>query len=210
MDSSICLSNLKPIYMSEEEIASSDIYLQENVVFEKGKKYMIRASSGRGKSSLLNFIYGSIFNYDGSISYPIPVKNSFELRQDCLSYVFQDLKLFSELSLMENIRLKNELTNHKTETEIEEWLRMAQLDYKKDSPVKTLSLGQRQRAAILRALCQPFQFLLLDEPFSHLDKKNTALFVSIILSEIEKQDAGIILTSLDKELLFEYDHVLNL
>ena len=55
--------------MSEEEVSPSDIYLSDNVVFEKGKKYLVKANSGHGKSSFLNFIYGSNISYSGTIDY---------------------------------------------------------------------------------------------------------------------------------------------
>lgn len=198
--------------MSEEEISSSDVYLQPKLLFEKGKKYLIRASSGRGKTSLLNFIYGNNTHFDGKINYLTSLKHSspFDFRERKMSYVFQDLKLFSELSLVENIQLKNILTKYKTTEEIDEWIDRVGLSHKKDAPAKTLSLGQRQRVAILRALCQPFDFFLMDEPFSHLDAKNVGIVVSIILEELESQQAGLIITSLGEEKFFNYDYQLNL
>ena len=210
----IGLKNVKPIYMSEDEISSSDIYLQDTVLFEKNKKYLIIAGSGRGKTSLLNFIYGSNLNFDGRILYQhAPLKNSalFDLRKTKISYVFQELKLFSDLSVIENIQLKNGITRHKTTDEIDEWLDKVKLSSKRDSPAKTLSLGQKQRVAIIRALCQPFEFLLLDEPFSHLDDKNSGIMVTIIQEELDKRSAGLIVTSLGNEPgRFDYDLILNL
>lgn len=206
------LKNIKPEYMSEEEVASSDIYLKEQLVFHQGKKYLIAASSGKGKTSLLNFIYGVNKNFDGEINYITDSKHhsAFDLRLNKLSYVFQDLKLFPEISLIENILLKNKLTDHKSIEEIDLWLDRVGLLHRKDQPVKTLSLGQRQRAAILRALCQPFDFLLLDEPFSHVDEKNIDILIPLLSKEVEKQGAGIILTTLDQKHFFNYDQILNL
>lgn len=198
--------------MSEAEISASDIYLQNKVVFEKGKKYLVKANSGHGKTSILNFIYGSNTNFDGKINYNTSFdKNDvFNLRKTKISYVFQDFKLFSNLTVFENIQLKNVLTNSKTITEIEDLINKVKLSHKRDSLVKNLSLGQRQRVAIIRAICQPFSFILLDEPFSHLDKENIKILSEILNKEIEKQDAGLILTSLDAEYFFDYDKVLNL
>jgi len=206
------LNNIKPRYMSEAEISASDIYLQNKVVFEKGKKYLVKANSGHGKTSILNFIYGSNTNFDGKINYNTSFdKNDvFNLRKTKISYVFQDFKLFSNLTVFENIQLKNVLTNSKTITEIEDLINKVKLSHKRDSLVKNLSLGQRQRVAIIRAICQPFSFILLDEPFSHLDKENIKILSEILNKEIEKQDAGLILTSLDAEYFFDYDKVLNL
>lgn len=207
----ITLKNIKPTYMSQNEITPSDIYLQEDVIFDKGKKYLIKASSGHGKTSLLNFIYGSNFNYDGEIIYTSHNQDQvFKLRKKKISYIFQDFKLFSDLSVFENIQLKNELTNQKSIDEIDSLISLVGLQHKRDSLVKTLSLGQKQRVAIIRALCQPFDFLLLDEPFSHLDTKNIEIITAIINEEIEHQDASLIITSLGNSYFFKYDKILDL
>jgi putative ABC transport system ATP-binding protein len=198
--------------MSEDEVSPSDIYLSDHVVFEKGKKYLVKAHSGHGKSSFLNFVYGSNISYSGTIDYETGQENEplFEFRKNRLSYVFQDFKLFSDLTVFENIQIKNALTNHKTEAEIHQLIERVQLSHKKDTLVRNLSLGQRQRVAILRAICQPFDYILLDEPFSHLDNSNIKILTDILNEELANQQASLILTSLDSEYFFEYDHVLNL
>ena len=133
-----------------------------------------------------------------------------ENRRTKLSYVFQDFKLFSELTLWENIKIKNNLTNHKADKEIKVLIERLGLSHKNDQLVKTLSLGQRQRVSIIRALCQPFDFLLLDEPFSHLDEENIKIISKVIDIELENQNAGFIMTTLNNEYVFQYDKILNL
>lgn len=205
------LKNIKPTYMSDVEISASDIYLQEKVLFEKSKKYLIRANSGHGKTSILNFIYGSNTNFEGVITYNDNTNNNvIDFRKTKISYVFQDFKLFPSLTVFENIQLKNTLTNYKTVSEIDTLIGHVLLGHKRDNLVKNLSLGQKQRVAILRALCQPFDFLLLDEPFSHLDKENILIISDIIIQEIEKRCASLIMTSLDETSIFNFDKVLNL
>ena len=197
--------------MSELEVSGSDIYLQNEIVFEKGKKYLFKANSGHGKSSVLNFIYGSNPNFDGNIIFNGASFDSLiENRRTKLSYVFQDFKLFSELTLWENIKIKNNLTNHKADKEIKVLIERLGLSHKNDQLVKTLSLGQRQRVSIIRALCQPFDFLLLDEPFSHLDENNIKILTNIIDEELKLQEAGFIMTTLNNEYFFQYDKILNL
>lgn len=198
--------------MSEDEISSSDIYLCDHVVFEKGKKYLVRAHSGHGKSSFLNILYGSNVQYSGSIQFEsIPEKLSiFDLRKSHLSYVFQDFKLFPELSVFENLQIKNVLTDCKSPAEMDGLISRVQLAHKRDTLVKNLSIGQQQRVAILRALCQPFDFIFLDEPFSHLDPNNVQILTEILNEECKKNEAGLIITSLDEPYFFDYDHFLNL
>ena len=196
--------------MSESEISGSGIYLNPKVVFERGKKYMVCAQSGHGKSSLLNFIYGSNLSFDGKIDYHESDSNPFVFRRDKLSYVFQDLCLFNELTAMENVQLKNNLTHYKSDLEIAAMLDSILPPEKKKQPVGTLSLGQRQRVAVVRALCQPFEFLLLDEPFSHIDHNNAVIVANLITEEVERQGAGLIVTALDAIDLFNFDFTLNL
>jgi len=206
------LQNIKPTYMSESEILDSDIYLSDKVIFETEKKYLIKANSGQGKTSVLNFIYRNNTNFEGKIKYENKLENEniFKLRIDKISYVFQDFKLFPSLTVFENIQLKNKLTDFKTELEIKDLINKVGLNHKVNSLVEKLSLGQKQRVAVVRALCQPFQFLLLDEPFSHLDKNNIKILTEIINTEIKKQKSGLIIVSLDNEYFFEYDKIFKL
>lgn len=205
------LNNIMPTYMSGAEISASDIYLKESVIFENGKKYLIKANSGHGKTSLLNFIYGSNANYEGIINYNgISNINAFDYRKSKISYVFQDFKLFPDLTVFENIQLKNTLTNHKTVDEIYKLIDKVLLGHKTDTFVKNLSLGQKQRVATLRALCQPFELLLLDEPFSHLDNQNKHIIIDIINQELQNQDSSLIMTSLVETNLFDFYKILNL
>lgn len=208
----IKLQHLKPTYMSGDEIPSSDIYLQPEVIFEQGQRYLIRAQSGQGKTSLLNFIYGASFSYDGKITYNemFNKKEVLRYRIDKLSYVYQDLRLFPTLTAFENIILKNKLTHYKTEAQINSLIERVGLSHKRDTLVQTLSLGQRQRIALLRALCQPFEVLLLDEPFSHLDDSNTTILREIIEEELQARNASLLLTSLEDNNFFQYNKKLNL
>jgi putative ABC transport system ATP-binding protein len=205
------VQNIKPKYMSELEVSGSDIYLQNEIIFQKGKKYLLKANSGHGKSSILNFIYDCNKNYTGKIIFEGNEDDSIiSVRRKKLSYVFQDFKLFPKLTLWENIKIKNNLTNFKTDDHILMIIDKLGLSEKKDQLVETLSLGQKQRVSIIRSLCQPFDLLLLDEPFSHLDESNIEILTTIINQELLNQKAGFIMTTLNNEYLFKYDKILNL
>ena len=62
----------------------------------------------------------------------------------------------------------------------------------------------------LRALMQPFDFLIMDEPFSHLDNVNKKIAAALISAECKRRNAGIIITDLDEDDHFDYHISLNL
>jgi ABC-type lipoprotein export system ATPase subunit len=72
------------------------------------------------------------------------------------------------------------------------------------------SYGEQQRVAIIRALMQPFEWLIMDEPFSHLDIANTEKAAALIASECSVRRAGFILTDLDEDTNFSYTTLYNL
>jgi ABC-type lipoprotein export system ATPase subunit len=81
---------------------------------------------------------------------------------------------------------------------------------KGDTKVDKLSFGQQQRVAFIRALCQPFDFIMLDEPISHLDDNNGAVMGAILMEELKTRGAGAIVTSIGKHMSLPYDRCLCL
>ena len=115
------------------------------------------------------------------------------------------MRLFPELTAMENIMLKNSITNFKTHQEIVAMMERLGIVEKVDSPVAKLSIGQQQRVAIFRTLCQPCDFILLDEPVSHLDESNNRIVAEMVTAEAERQGAGIISTSVGNNVKINVD-----
>ena len=132
------------------------------------------------------------------------------IRSRHLSLLFQELRLFPELTALENIRLKNNLTHHKSEAQIDAMFEQFGITDRKNQLVEKMSWGQQQRVAIIRSLCQPFDFLFLDEPISHLDDKNAAIIAQLVQDEVAVQGAGLIVTSIGKDLPMEYTQTLSL
>jgi putative ABC transport system ATP-binding protein len=66
------------------------------------------------------------------------------------------------------------------------------------------SYGEQQRIAIIRALMQPFDWLIMDEPFSHLDNENIEKAAALITAECNKRNAGFIITDLEDDTHFNY------
>lgn len=212
---SISLNNTLPNVFLQRTDIQSDIWRQQ-VSLEKGKTYLIEAQSGTGKSSLCSFIIGYRKDYDGKIlfdgkdSHEFSTKDWTELRQRHISMLFQELRLFPELTAMENVEIKNSLTGFKGRKEIEGWFEALGIADKMQSPVRLMSFGQQQRVAMIRALVQPFDFLLADEPISHLDETNSQVMADIMMEEAHRQGAGIVITSIGKHMDLPYDKILKL
>ena len=115
--------------MSESDVDDSHIYNVAQLTFKKGQKYLIQAHSGRGKTSFLNLIYGMNQNYHGEIIYhPKQEATDFQqIRKKSLSYVFQELQLFEELTAFENIEIKNRLIKYLPTNDINAMLEKAGL-----------------------------------------------------------------------------------
>jgi ABC-type lipoprotein export system ATPase subunit len=212
---SISLNNTLPNVFLQRTDIQSDIWRQQ-VSLEKGQTYLVEASSGTGKSSLCSFIIGYRKDYDGKIlfdgkdSREFSTKDWTELRQRHISMLFQELRLFPELTALENVEIKNSLTGFKGRKEIEGWFEALGIADKMQSPVRLLSFGQQQRVAMIRALVQPFDFLLADEPISHLDETNSQVMADIMMEEAHRQGAGIVITSIGKHMDLPYDKILKL
>lgn len=175
-----------------------------------GEQLFLRAASGKGKSSFIHILYGLRNDYSGAVLWgnkEIKSNTPEEwalLRQKQLSIVFQDLRLFDELTVLENIAIKQNLTaNQDLEKSIKR-LRNLGLESKLNQKAGTLSYGEKQRVAIVRALVQPFAWLLLDEPFSHLDDKNIEKAALLIQEVIKENSAGLIMVDLEDNNWFEF------
>lgn len=191
-------------------LPSSEIW-GRTVQFERGKNYLLRAESGSGKSSLSSFIYcarrkpeynGTILFDDRDIS-KFSKSETTSFRRRNIAYLPQDMLLFGDLTALENIRLKNSLTGYKSPEQIREMMDRLGIGDCADRKTRFLSVGQQQRVAIVRALCQPFDFLLLDEPVSHLDNRNNDLAAELIADETAATGAAVIATSVGADINFK-------
>ncbi|MCD8184220.1 MAG: ATP-binding cassette domain-containing protein [Bacteroides sp.] len=211
----IHLQQTLPQVFAGRDAIASDIWHQD-VLFDKGRRYLIEAASGTGKSSLCSYIYGYRRDYQGIINFDernirsLSVGEWVEIRKSALSILFQELRIFPELTALENVQLKNRLTNFKKKKEILSLFETIGIADKVDEKAGKLSYGQQQRVAFIRSLCQPFDFIFLDEPVSHLDDDNGTIMSRLLQQEAERQGAGIIATSIGKHLELEYDDVFKL
>ncbi len=206
------LKSLSPDYLDPSD--SSDVWNRE-IVLEPGSSVYVHAVSGRGKTSLISILYGMLRSHRGTLLIDEQDIQSMsaaawrDIRRDIFSIVFQDLKVFEHLSAIENLSLKSNLTGFNLQN-AHEMADALGISHRLDHPCGNLSLGERQRLAIIRAMCQPFKWLLLDEPFSHLDQANRDRAFELIRNQCSLRNAGLIMTGLLKTDEEHFDHVLAL
>jgi general nucleoside transport system ATP-binding protein len=147
--------------------------------------HAVLGENGAGKSTLMKIIYGSVKPDAGAISIdgqPVAVRNPQEARALGISMVFQHFNLFDTLTVAENVWLG--LGRHLGLAEVARRITTTtqayglQLDPAR--PVHTLSVGERQRVEIVRALLTNPKLLILDEPTSVLTPQAVdKLFVTL-------------------------------
>jgi putative ABC transport system ATP-binding protein len=211
----ISLQQVAPTFIESGNFSSSQVW-NSTIVFNTGEKIQIVAPSGSGKTSLIHFLYGLRKDYSGSIAFnekqicDFNAEDFASYRQKHISIVFQDLRLFTEQTVLQNLEVKRQLDPFHTENKIMAMARRLGIESKLDKLCKTCSYGEQQRIAIIRSLQQPFDFLFLDEPFSHLDDDNQKIAMELIEEEARLRKASIILADLRPVEFFEADKTLML
>lgn len=199
---SIELKNVIPIPLEEIEHSDSEVWEMDSLIFKSGERILLYATSGKGKTSLLSMIYGLRKDFKGDILFDNQnIRTTSErkisyLRKNKLSYIFQGLELFDDLTAMDNIQLKNRQTNFKNREELIHFAQRLEIYDFLNRKTGLLSFGQKQRVAIIRGLCQPMEYLLADEIFSHLDDETQSKAFDLIAEECDRQGAGLLFTSL--------------
>ncbi len=202
----ISIKNLSKRFKNETAIDYKDM------TFESGKSYVLLGASGCGKSTLLNMIAGILSPEKGEIiinerqmsSLSQKEKDLFRIRN--IGYIFQDFKLITDMTVMDNInilRLEGVDTSR-----ADEILKSLGIFEKKNKKVKHLSGGERQRVAIARAIVKSPDIILADEPTGNL---NFAIGEAVIkqLTEIAKGKTLIAVTH-DDRLCKYFDYVIDM
>lgn len=207
------LENIIPNVLTNTLHEKSDIW-NKKIFLKSNDLIHIVAPSGKGKSTLMGILYGTRKDYKGSLLFNNKrlesPKDWSEIRTNQLAIVFQDLELLNDLTVLENIQLKNQLTNHFSDVTILEMLNRLNLEGLKNKQVGVLSRGEKQRIAIIRSLCMPFSWLLLDEPFSALDRENIKNVLVLIKEQVEKNNSGVIMANLHDDDWFNYTRKLKM
>jgi ABC-type uncharacterized transport system ATPase subunit len=176
-------------------VANSGISL----AVQPGEIHAVLGENGAGKSTLMKIIYGSVKPDAGAVMMdgkPVTVRNPHEARALGISMVFQHFSLFDTLTVAENVwlGLDKHLSLAEVSARIEQTTQAYGLQLDPGRPVHTLSVGERQRVEIVRALLTHPKLLILDEPTSVLTPQAVEnLFVT--LRQLSAQGCSILYIS---------------
>ena len=196
----ISVQNLKKSFIQGNN--KIDVLKNINVTFEQNKSYAITGVSGTGKSTFLHILSGIDTPTKGKVLY-----NNKELTPKLLNteigLVFQFPYLIKELSVLENVILKD-LINNKDIVQVKEkglkLLKKFNLQHKAYEQPSTLSGGEQQRISILRAIFNQPKFLIADEPTGNLDELTGKYIVDLLLECKQEWNMGLIISSHNKYL----------
>ncbi|MBR1987182.1 MAG: ABC transporter ATP-binding protein [Mogibacterium sp.] len=155
------------------DINNTRILDSVSLCIEEKEFLVLLGPSGCGKSTLLKTIAGINSVTEGSMVLDGTLLNDVPAHKRGTVIVFQDIRLFPNMSVAENVtyalKVKGVRKNERRE-KARELLGYVQLDGFEDRMPSTLSGGQMQRVALARALAAEPKLMLLDEPFSSLDE----------------------------------------
>ena len=207
------LNDLVPDPLPEKIVEASGIWGGE-LRIETRSKVLVSAQSGMGKSTLLHILYGLRQDYTGTAKVDGTCLRQFSpqewerVRRERISLQFQDLRLFPNLSARENLLLLPQ--SNPAAPSLEEMAERLEMTPFLNQSLSTLSQGQRQRMALVRTLRMPFRFLMLDEPFSHLDETNQMSACSLIEEIVDRNQAGLLVSSLGSTPHLPFDQIIEL
>ncbi|HBX61208.1 MAG TPA: ABC transporter ATP-binding protein [Methylophaga sp.] len=186
----------------------------------KGETVFVYGPSGSGKSTLLNLLAGILLPQRGTIKLDEVILNQLSHRKrDAyrarhIGMVFQRFNLIPYLTVDDNIKLASHFSKqdkqHLQQRSLE-LMNALQLDAKLlERPSSQLSVGQQQRVAIVRALVNQPELLIVDEPTSALDSDARDSFVDLLLGQVQAAKATLIFVSHDRSLAQHFSRQLDI
>lgn len=169
-----------------------------------GESIAICGRSGEGKTTLLH-ILGSLEEPDsGQIEIagqPYSSSKNAKLRNHSIGFIFQAFNLLEDFTLLENVLMPARIARKRADrTYGLELLKKVGLESRADFPAKLLSGGEKQRAALARALCNNPDLILADEPSGNLDRANASQIGELLFSLVKQEKKSLILVTHDESL----------
>ena len=186
----------------------------------RSERVFLQGESGSGKSTLLSLLSGMFVPSSGQVSVlgtavsSLSTRERDRFRAGNIGFVFQQFNLIPYLSVLDNILLAArfaETTGVSARARAEELLIKVNLGVElHDRPAGQLSIGQQQRVAIVRALINSPELLLVDEPTSALDHRNRDSFLELLTEILGESGCAMVFVSHDPEIGKYFDSKLTM
>ena len=187
---------------------------------DRSEKVAVIGPSGSGKTTLLNLIAGIVVPQTGKVQVndicvsELTDSERRKFRITSLGFVFQDFELIDYLSVKDNIlhpfRITGTLKLNRTVREhAVDLAQQMGIEGLLKRPVNKLSQGEKQRAAICRAILPKPKLILADEATGNLDPDNKKHILDLLFKSIDDHDASLLAVTHDHELLDRFDRVVD-
>jgi len=197
-------------YQNVTKVYDNDCLVLDNISFDivEDEFVSIVGKSGVGKTTLLKLLFGEEKPSQGEVYFKdknVANMNAYEtalLRRD-IGIVFQDFKLLPKRTAYENVAFALEVGGYsdiKIKEEVPEVLKLVGLQDRANNFPHQMSIGEKQRIAIARAVIQKPDLLVADEPTGNLDPINTWEIIRLLL-KINELGTAVILSTHDKEIV---------
>ena len=181
-----------------------------NLKFEDGKMYAIIGANGSGKSLILKALSGYNKLTSGKV-----LQDGNEIRKnnnyiENAGIIIENPVMVNEYTINENLEYLKKMSENNKEIDLEKWYKYFEIEEYKEKRFSELSLGTKQKVALIQAFMHNPQNILLDEPFNALDKKAVIKVKELLIEEKKKGKLIIIVTHINDEILEECDEVIEL
>jgi len=183
---------------------------------EEHQQVALCGASGLGKTTLLHLIAGILkpdqgtITLDGKTISRLPEADRDRLRALTIGYIFQTFNLLPAFNCVENVLLGMSFGPGVNRAMAEALLESVGLGKRLRHYPRQLSTGQQQRVAVARAMANRPKLVLADEPTGNLDGSNARSVLALIRHACLENGAALLLVSHDRQVLGEFDTVLNL
>ncbi len=187
---------------------------------ETSEKVAVIGPSGSGKTTLLNLISGIISPLSGVVNVDdVEVSNlndsqRRDFRITKIGFVFQDFELLDYLNVLDNVlhpyRISNALSlGEDVKMRAQALTAVLGIGDKSRRYPDKISQGEKQRAAICRALLPHPKLILADEATGNLDPDNKTLILDLLFQSVEEHNATLLAVTHDHELLKRFDRIID-
>jgi putative ABC transport system ATP-binding protein len=188
-----------------------------NIECAKGEHWLVLGESGSGKTTLLHLLGGLLSPKEGRIVLGDTEMNQLssgaldQFRGQHIGIIFQTAHFVQSLSVGDNLALAQSLAGMKVNRErIRELLSRLGLEHKLRAKPSQLSVGEKQRASIARAIINQPAVILADEPTSALDDSNCKQVIELLEEQARAVDATLLVVTHDARLKDHISHQISI